>query len=104
MPPSPPPPAPPKKNERKEEIILINSLMACILGANEEILFTKGPLSGQKHRMEGVCCMKSELCFVSITPQKTTVHQVTTMLSTSKTVLFPGYNHLLTTSADDLTL
>ena len=26
------------------------------------------------------------------------------MLSTSKNVIFPGHNHLLTTSADDLTL
>ena len=36
--------------------------------------------------------------------QKATIHQVTTMLSTSKNVLFPGHNHLLTTSADDLIL
>ena len=33
-----------------------------------------------------------------------TIHQLTTMLSTSKTVLFPGHNHLLTTGADDPTL
>ena len=30
-----------------------------------------------------------------------TMHQVTTMLATSKNVLFPGPNHLLTTGADD---
>ena len=36
--------------------------------------------------------------------KKVTIHQVTTMLSTSKNVLFPGYNHLLTIGADDLTL
>ena len=36
--------------------------------------------------------------------KKATVHQVTTMLSTSKNVLFPGHNHLLTTGADDPTL
>ena len=36
--------------------------------------------------------------------QKATIHQLTTMLSTSKNVLFPGHNHLLTTRADDLTL
>ena len=29
------------------------------------------------------------------------IHQVTTMLATSKNVLFPGHNHLLTTGADD---
>ena len=34
--------------------------------------------------------------------KKTTIHQVTTMLATSKNVLFPNHNHLLTT--DDLTL
>ena len=35
---------------------------------------------------------------------KATIHQVTTMLATSKNVLFPGHNHLLTTGADDPTL
>ena len=35
------------------------------------------------------------------TAQKTTSHQVTTMLATSKNVLFPGHNHLLTIGADD---
>ena len=35
---------------------------------------------------------------------KTTIHQVTTMLATSKNVLFPGHNHLLTTGTDDPTL
>ena len=32
------------------------------------------------------------------------LHSVTTMLSTSKNVLFPGHIHLLTTGADDPTL
>ena len=36
--------------------------------------------------------------------KKATIHQLTIMLSTSKNVLFPGHNHLLTTSDDDLTL
>ena len=35
---------------------------------------------------------------------KAIIHQLTTMLSTSKNVLYPGHNHLLTTSADDHTL
>ena len=35
--------------------------------------------------------------------KKATIHQLTTMRSTSKIVLFPGANHLLTTGADDLT-
>ena len=33
------------------------------------------------------------------TPQKATIHQVTT-----KNVLFPGHNHLLPTGADDPSL
>ena len=33
-----------------------------------------------------------------------TIHQVTTMLSTAKNVLFLGHNHLLTTSTDEPTL
>ena len=35
--------------------------------------------------------------------KKAIIHQVTTMLATSENVLFPGHNHLLTTSTDDLT-
>ena len=33
--------------------------------------------------------------------KKATIHQVTTMLTTSKNVLFPDHNHLLTTSANN---
>ena len=36
--------------------------------------------------------------------KQTTIHQLTTMLSTSENVLFPSHNHLLTTGADDPTL
>ena len=36
--------------------------------------------------------------------KEATIHQATTMLATYKNVIFPGHNHLLTTSADDLTL
>ena len=36
--------------------------------------------------------------------KKATIHQLTTMLSTSKNVLFPGHYHLLATGTDDLTL
>ena len=38
------------------------------------------------------------------TTQKATINQVTTMLATSKNVLFPDHNHLLTTGADDPSL
>ena len=33
-----------------------------------------------------------------------TIHQVTTMLATSKNVLFSGHNQLLTTGTDDPSL
>ena len=36
--------------------------------------------------------------------KKATIHQVTTVLGTSKNVLLPGHNHLLTTGTDDQTL
>ena len=36
--------------------------------------------------------------------KKATIHQVTTLLATSKNVLFPGHNHLITTGAHGLTL
>ena len=38
-----------------------------------------------------------------MTGQKTTIHRLATMLSTSKYVLYLGHNHLLTTGSDDLT-
>ena len=34
--------------------------------------------------------------------KKATIHQVTTMLATSKNVLFPGHNHLLTIGTDEI--
>ena len=36
--------------------------------------------------------------------KQATIHQVTTMLATSKNVLFTGHNHLLTTGIDDPSL
>ena len=33
--------------------------------------------------------------------KKVTIHQVTTMLATSKNVILPRHNHLLTTGTDD---
>ena len=36
--------------------------------------------------------------------KKATIHQVTTMIATSKNVLFPGHNYLLITVTDDLIL
>ena len=41
---------------------------------------------------------------IQITAQENTIHQVTTMLATSKNVLFPGHNDLLTTGTDDPSL
>ena len=36
--------------------------------------------------------------------KKAIIHQVTTMLATSKNVLFPGHSHLLTIGIDDPSL
>ena len=36
--------------------------------------------------------------------EKNTIHQVATMLATSKNVIFPGHNHLLTSGTDDPSL
>ena len=44
-----------------------------------------------------------QLLYVSL-GKKATIHQVTTMLATSKNVLFTGYYHLLTTDTDDPSL
>ena len=41
---------------------------------------------------------------MSLWNENPTIHQVTNMLATSKTVIYPGYNHLLTTGTDDPTL
>ena len=41
---------------------------------------------------------------ITVQKKQTTIHQVTTMLATSKIVLFPGHNHLLTTGTNDPTL
>ena len=46
-------------------------------------------------------CMK--LLLLCILRQKATIHQVTTMLTISKNVLYPGHHHLLTTDTDDAT-
>ena len=47
----------------------------------------------------------SAACYLSIPlHKKANIHQLTTMLATSNNVLFPGPNHLLTSSADDSTL
>ena len=58
-----------------------------------------GPMTGEIHRQCYFKVVKRDS-----TAQKATIHQVITMLATSKNVLFPGHNHLLTTGADDPTL
>ena len=53
-----------------------------------------------------ICLMCYDVTIVLTLTQhkKATIRQQTTMLSTSKNVLFPGHNHLLTTIADDPSL
>ena len=50
--------------------------------------------------MHDESCIAATECIT----QKATIHQVTTMLSSSNNVLFPGHNHLPTTSTDDPSL
>ena len=47
------------------------------------------------------CKLETE---VTVTGQKATIDQLTTMLAISKNVPFPGHNHLLTTGTDDPSL
>ena len=50
-------------------------------------------------------CTDNKIFFyINHCAKKATIHQVTTMLATSKNVLFQGPNHLLTTGIDDPTL
>ena len=48
-----------------------------------------------------ICLHIEGSLWLANTAQKATIHQVTTTLVTSKNVLFPGHNHLLTTSIED---
>ena len=51
------------------------------------------------------CCLRYLIySYFFALGKKDTIHQVTTKLATPKNVLFPGHNHLLTTSADDHSL
>ena len=49
-----------------------------------------------------ITCMNTAASHCAST--KDTIQQVSTMLATSKIVLCPGHNHLLTTDTDDPTL
>ena len=59
---------------------------------------------GTDRRRAGAEWQQTKIIVVASLHKKATIHQVTTMLATSKKVLFPGQNHLLTTGTDDPTL
>ena len=67
------------------------------------IAMVLGLSSVQKQTTCTVTKQRSETKPISRSPlgTKNTIHQLTTMLSTSKIVLLLCHNHLLTTSADD---
>ena len=46
-------------------------------------------------------CLHHALRYRALRKKRHYIHQLTTMLSTSKNVLFPGHNHLLNTGTDD---
>ena len=75
---------------------LIQSLLMCILHIWKLPPFTAQlPVYTQTIKVSNLQFTQRE---------QTTIHQLTSMLETSKNVLFPGHNHPLTTSADDLTI
>ena len=55
-------------------------------------------------RLYLIWCVWSLLLLLPALRKKAAIHQVTTMLATSKTVLFLSHNHLLTTGTNDPTL
>ena len=57
-----------------------------------------GTFSPASQKSSPGCMWHQTLC------KKPIIHQVTDMLTTSKNVLFPGHNHLLTTGTDYPTL
>ena len=64
--------------------------------------------SSLKHTSICISCMISFHAKYAETAEvllskKAAIHQLTTMLATSKKVLFPGHNYLLTTGTDDTT-
>ena len=80
--------------------------MSCVAGCQDG-----GPLSDSKPMEIGEAFTTptpadcNNIIITSLyTAQKDTIHWVTTMLATSKNVLFPGHNHLLTTCTYDPSL
>ena len=76
-----------------------------LYGAGEKIV--RNNSFGTYFPLQFLCTSNTYLCILLIFPglnhwanvvtaQKATIHQVTTMLATSKNVLFPDHNHLLT--------
>ena len=55
-------------------------------------------------KVTSVCTIETHSNTVLHCAKKRHYYQVTTVLATSKNVLFPGHNCLLTTSTDDPTL
>ena len=76
----------------------LDMLKAGLAVSIDEKCFQKSSLQYSDHSTPSSTFTQATLC------NKTTIHQVTTMLATSQNVLFPGHNHLLTTGTDDLTL
>ena len=76
----------------------ICSIMICVF-----LLFMLPLVKCTEFLISGTCFSLSSLYQGSLRKKKT-IHQVSTMLATSKNVLFPGHYHLLTTDIDNPTL
>ena len=60
-------------------------------------------ISGAINQLQAIILVAVLLLSLALR-KKATIHQVSTVLATSKNVLFPGHNHLLATSTDDPSL
>ena len=70
-------------------------------------MLQNNPCMAEEHTQANLLHHASEnvvSVFQECTLKKAIIHQATTMLATSKNVLFPGRNHLLTTGTDNPTL
>ena len=82
-------------SKEKSVVMLPNALTETLYNTKLRLLF----LFRCMILLAGLCNTRNFHC-----AKKATIHQVTTMLATSKNILFSGHNHLLTTGTDDPTL
>ena len=80
-------------------------VMTCVAYSTVDFNMTWLGVNGKPLPSRGVIHNNGSLVirYVELQCKKATIHQLTTIVATSKSVLFLGHNHLLTTGADDPT-